>query len=157
MDKVLTCTNQETKAQNTSLPEFSDQTSLQKNVKPGAPARASDSGVKHSRPDCVPIKNCSSRKEKAQKRGQIGAAYLVFFVIQSMGSDAFLRLKVKLKAYLSPKATHKNILIISEAEPTAAKTDFHCSRIKDKEQRTYKGLCEIHQKEQHASSSTSHI
>lgn len=52
--------------------------------------RASDSGVKRAGLDWFPIKDRRSRKEKkTPKKGQSLAAYLVFFVSQSVGSNAF--------------------------------------------------------------------
>lgn len=106
--------------------------------------------------DCFPIKDRSSREEKTPNKGQTVAISSLLCNSVS-GKQCNWKLKVKLKAYLSPKAKHKNILIFSEAEPTAPKTDRLSLQINNKEQSTYKGLCEIHQIEQHASSSTAHI
>ena len=92
-----------------------------KNVKPGAPVTASVSGVKRAGPDCFPIKDCCSRTEK--KTPKTASAYLVFLCNSVSGKQCIWRLKVELKAYLSPKAKHKNMLIFSEAGPTAAITD----------------------------------
>lgn len=64
--------------------------------------------------------------------------YFVLFVIQSFGNTIQLESKIQLKAYLSPKAKHKNILIfLKQSQHLQKQIDFHCS---EKQKVGYKGL-----------------
>lgn len=113
VDKVLTCVNQETEAQSTSLPESNDQTSLHKKMSnPGHQWGLLIQGWNVQDLIFFPIKDCCSRTEKKLQRKDISC----LLCNSVSGKQCIWRLQVKLKAYLSPKAKHK--------------IDFHCRQIK---------------------------
>lgn len=125
-----------------------------KDVKPGAPMRTFYLKWKQ---DSTAFPG-SLRKKKLEERADCGC--ISFLLCNAISQkQCILRLKFQLKAYLSPKAKHKNILIFSAAEPAAGITDrlLLQTDLKTKNKSPTRDFVSYTKKIRHASSSTAHV